>query len=245
MYLSVPSRYLVRLFFLIAALNDLNVLSADIQNAYFTAPIKEKYYVMAYMSDGFPSEFDGRPAQIVSAMYGLSVARASFQSYLAQHLRELGYAPCKADPDVQMKPAVKENGDIYYQYILVYVDDLLCCSKNPKLQMNMVEEKFTLKDGTVEEPSLYLGADIVKAYAYIPGDQGKTRWGMASTQYTAKVIQEVERELGTAEYRCTYLPKGVISPLANEYRPELDSSEELDYKKQNYYQGLIGVLLWI
>ena len=33
-YSSVPSRDSVRLFFLIAALNDLDVLLADVQNAY-------------------------------------------------------------------------------------------------------------------------------------------------------------------------------------------------------------------
>lgn len=56
-YSSVPSRYLVRMFFLLAALNDLDVLSADIQNAYLTEPIKEKYYVVAEAADGFLQEF--------------------------------------------------------------------------------------------------------------------------------------------------------------------------------------------
>ena len=36
---SVPSRDPVRIFFLLAALNNLVALSADIQNAYLTAPI--------------------------------------------------------------------------------------------------------------------------------------------------------------------------------------------------------------
>lgn len=41
-YSSVVSRESVRICLLIAALNDLDVLSADIQNAYLTAPNKEK-----------------------------------------------------------------------------------------------------------------------------------------------------------------------------------------------------------
>jgi len=41
-YSSVPSLDSVQLFFLLAALNDLDVLSANIQNAYLTTPIKEK-----------------------------------------------------------------------------------------------------------------------------------------------------------------------------------------------------------
>jgi len=77
------------------------------------------------------------------------------------------------------------------------------------------------------------------------GDPGKSRWAMSSSKYTSKAVVEVERELGTAEYGFMYLPKGVKTPLANGYRPEIDPSPELDHKKQNYYQGLIGILRWI
>ena len=52
-YSSVPSRDSVRMFFLLAALNDLDVLAADIQNAYLSAPIKEKYYIIATAKNDF------------------------------------------------------------------------------------------------------------------------------------------------------------------------------------------------
>ena len=68
---------------------------------------------------------------------------------------------------------------------------------------------------------------------------------MSLGNYTKKAIAEVERELATAEYSCTYLPKNIKSHLAAEYRLELDSSPELTPKRQNYYQGLIEVLHWI
>ena len=244
-YSSVPSRDSVRLFFLVAALNDLDVLSADIQNAYLSAPIKEKYYLIADAKDGFPSQYAGRPAKIVRAMYGLPVAGASFRAYLAKHLRELGYTPCKADPDVHMRPAVKKNGDLYYQYMIAYVDDLLCCGEDPEVQMKMVQQKFTLKEGTVVEPTLYLGADIGKHYIEGSEDPQKIRWYMSSTKYATKAVAEVERELGTHKYGYTRLPKGIHSPLSAGYRPEQDATAELDYQQQNYYQGLIGVLRWI
>ena len=221
------------------------MLSADIQNAYLSAPIKEKYYVVATEKDGFSREYWDRPARIVRAMYGLPVAGASFRSYLAQHLRELGYKSCKADPDVHMRPAVKKNGDLYYQYMIAYVDDLLCCGENPMIQMQMVQGKFTLKDGTVEEPTLYLGADIGKECLPESDDPGKTRWSLSSTKYATKAVAEVERELGTHKYGYTRLPKGIHSPLSASYRPEQDSTGELDNEQQNYYQGLIGILRWI
>ena len=173
------------------------------------------------------------------------MAGASFRSYLAKHLRELGYRSCKADPDVHMRPAIKKNGDKYYEYMIAYVDDLLCCSVNPKLQMDMIQSKFTLKDGTVEEPKMYLGADIIKTRIPESDDPEKVRWSMASTTYTNKAISDVERVLGTEEYGFSFLPKNATTPVVAGYRPEIDPTPELDQRKQNYYQGLIGVLRWI
>ena len=130
--------------------------------------------------------------------------------------------------------------------MLAYVDDLLCCGEDPGTQMKMIEGKFTLKDGTVEEPTLYLGADIGKHYISDSEEPTKVRWSMSSTKYTMKAIDEVERELGTAKYGYIYLPKtGVKTPLTTGYRPELDPTRELNHSEQNYYQGLIGVLRWI
>ena len=41
-YASVVSRESIRIGLLVAALNDLDVFSADIQNAYLTSPCEEK-----------------------------------------------------------------------------------------------------------------------------------------------------------------------------------------------------------
>ncbi len=45
-YMSVVSRDSVQIVFLIAGLNDLNVLSADLQNACLNADCREKIYVV-------------------------------------------------------------------------------------------------------------------------------------------------------------------------------------------------------
>ena len=74
---SVPTRDTVRIFFTLAALNDLEVLSADIQNAYLSAPIKEKYYVIA--GDEFSDKYRGRPCKVVRALYGLPMAGNNFR----------------------------------------------------------------------------------------------------------------------------------------------------------------------
>lgn len=67
-YSSVTSRDSVRTFFLIMALHGLDVLSADIQNAYLRAPLTEKYYTIVRELNRFPKEFVGRPCIIVQAL---------------------------------------------------------------------------------------------------------------------------------------------------------------------------------
>ena len=57
-YASVVSRDSVRLAFLLAALNDLDILAADVQNAYLNAPTTEKVYTTA--GEEFGADKKGR-----------------------------------------------------------------------------------------------------------------------------------------------------------------------------------------
>ena len=58
-------------------------------------------------------------------------------------------------------------------------------------------------------------------------------------------IHDVERGLASKEYGYVMLSTTAKTPLASGYRPELDATPELDASKQNYYQGLVGILRWI
>ena len=40
------------------------------------------------------------------------------------------WSSLQADPDMWMRPAIKSNGNTYYEYILLYVDDALVVSEN-------------------------------------------------------------------------------------------------------------------
>ena len=66
-----------------------------------------------------------------------------------------------ADPDVWMRPAVKPDGTEYYEYILTYVDDILCISMDPMKSMVHIQQKFKVKEGNkIEPPSSSLGATL-------------------------------------------------------------------------------------
>ena len=116
-YSSVVSRESVRIALLIAALNDLQVLSADIGNAYLNAPAREKTYFIA--GSEFGKEHAGKRVLIVCALYGLKSSGAAWRSHLAQTLVDMEFISCHgADPDVWRRPAVKHNGTKYYDCLL-------------------------------------------------------------------------------------------------------------------------------
>ena len=114
---SVVSRESVRLFFLIAALNDLDILTCHIQNPYLNAGTKEENWFVAGLEFG-PQNI-GKPVLIVKALYGLRSSGAQWREHMANTLRTAGFKSCQADADVWLRPAVKADGTKYYEYVLV------------------------------------------------------------------------------------------------------------------------------
>jgi hypothetical protein len=105
--MSVVSRDSACIALTIAALNDLQVMACDIQNAYLTADCREKIWIVA------GSEFGSDAGTIIlvkKALYGLKSAGATFQSLLADNLMDMGYRPTKADPEVWLRPATNPTG---------------------------------------------------------------------------------------------------------------------------------------
>ena len=87
----------------------------------------------------------GQPVLIVHALYGLKSSVARWRDHMAGTLREAGYESCKVDPDVWMKPKIRPNGEKYWEYVLVYVDDILVMSHEPKEVMDYLASKYTLR----------------------------------------------------------------------------------------------------
>ena len=71
---------------------------------------------------------------------------------LKETLEGLRFVPTKADPDVYRRPQTKPDGTKYYEYILVYVDDILCISHNTKPPMAALGELYRLKEESVGIP---------------------------------------------------------------------------------------------
>jgi hypothetical protein len=234
-YSSVVSRDSVRLFFLVAALNDLDISSCDIQNAYINAPTKEKVWFRA--GDELGSN-KGKVVVIVRALYGLKSSGARFREHLAQTLRDAGFKSCKADPDVWLRAAQKPDGTEIYEYVLCYVDDILYGGSDSGAFMDRLRTIYTLKEGSVKKPDLYLGASIKT----VTMQDGNHAYALSSDAYVARAIVEVQRQL--IDLKPGMQLKRVSTPMATGYRPELDSTPELNPQMASYYMSLMGILRW-
>ena len=233
-YSSVVSRDSVRIALLIAALNDLKVLACDIQNAYLTAPCREKIWTTAGPEFGSDA---GKNMIVVRALYGLKSSGAAFRSFLAETFYDLGYKPSLADPDVWMRPAIKPNGFKYWEYVLCYVDDVLCISHDPKITMKGIQKDFKLKNDEMAVPDSYLGADLSRMY----NEQGDECWAISSNKYCAAMVKNVEESLAKKGLR---LPSRCVTPTQHGYNPELDCTAELKADGLQTYQEIIGSLRW-
>ena len=218
---GVVSLQSLRLVIFLAELNDLKLMQADVGNAYLEAKTQEKVYIIAGKEF---EELEGHVLVIHKALYGLRSSGARWHERFADTLREMGFTPSKADPDVWMRLV-----NDHYEYIAVYVDDLLIASKDPRSILDLLKTKYGYKlkgDGEVE---YHLGMDFGR------DPDGTLYFG--PQRYVKKMIDNYELLFGEK-------PKEYITPLEKTDHPELDNTEELDSSGISMYQSLIGSLQW-
>ena len=127
-YAGVVSRESVRIALTYGALSDLDVFAANIWNAYLQALSSRKDYIIC--GPEFGVENIGRTALIHHALYGGKAAGRDFRNHLCSCMEFLNFKSCLAAPNMWMRPANKSNGNTYYEYILLYVDNALVVSEN-------------------------------------------------------------------------------------------------------------------
>ena len=174
---------------------------------------------------------------VTRALYGLKSSGASFCVKLAQCIWDLGYRPTKADPDVWIKAAIKENGFKYYDMVLCYVDDVISISEVPMRVIEGVKAVFRLKNNKADVPDMYLGGSLAK----VKTGTGTECWTLSSEKYVKTAVANVEECLAKKGLR---LPSKCTTPFQLNYHPADDVSRELDAEGTRYLQELVGVLRW-
>ena len=258
-YASVVSRDSVRICLTLAALNNLSIKCADVQNAYLNAKPKEKVYLIGGKEFG---ENEGRIIVIVRSLYGLKGSGAAWAAALRQVMRDLGFFPCKADGDVWMRAAIDTSfdgerdigatspsgapiGTRYYEYVLIHTDDIMAISKRPDSIMEAIGSVYKLKEDKQtklrwDDPDMYLGTKIRK-YRDPDDDSDNYCWSMSGDHYVKSVVDDIETKLAKQDRR---LNANQRSPFTTGYRPEFDTSPELDEDGVSTFQELIGCYRW-
>ena len=196
----------------------------NISSAYLEAKTKEKVTILAGPEFG---KLQGHRLIVDAALYGLCTSGQRWHNRFAECMRLEGFEPCKAEPDIWMRP----NGDIY-EYVAVYVDDLAMAMKDPETFINNLQKKHGFKfkgtgpmkyhlganfkrdpDGTLcMSPKKYITDCLTKSYVNMFGEKPSTK---------------------------------AFSPLEHGDHPEQDESDLLDSDGIQQYQSLIGALQWI
>ena len=227
-YLSVVSRNSVRISLIIAALNGLGILACDIQNSYLIAKCRDLIWTTVGPKLG--SE-EGSIVVVKMALYGLKLSGAEFRAKLASLLYNIKYTPCKADPDVWTRPAIKSDGTEYYKYDLVYVEDVLVISCVPMRKIEGIKCVFKLKEDKAEPPDMYLGESIEQ----VKRNGGTKRGSMSSKKHVKATVVNLEATLAKKDMQ---LPTS-HSPMLTNYHASEDVSNELNAQGVQAYQKLI------
>jgi hypothetical protein len=153
-YSGVVSLRDIQILVFLAELNQLELWAMDIGNAYLEAMTSEKLYIIA---GGEFVDLKGHVLVIHKALYGLRTSGKRWHERLSDCLRDMGFTPCIAEPDIWLLP----NNDVY-EYIGVYVDDLAIVAKEPQIVIDKLidQHKFKLK-GT-GPMSFHLGCDYAR-----------------------------------------------------------------------------------
>jgi Reverse transcriptase (RNA-dependent DNA polymerase) len=194
----------------LAELNLLTIWGSDVGNAYQEGKNKEKVYIV------------GGPTLIIyKSLYGLRASGICWHQRLAEVLCSLVFSPCKVESDIWIREKVG-----VYEYITVYVDDIMIAAKDPSKNTRALETEHMVKHKDVGPVEYHLGCN------YFRDKDGTLCFGPC--KYIDKLIEQFETVFGTK-------PKEYTSPLGMGDCPEIDTSDEFSNK---VYQYIIGCLQW-
>jgi hypothetical protein len=126
-----------------AALNNLEVKAADVQNVCLTVPVSER------MQTRLGPEFGSgrcKVAIVARALHGLkSTGRHPETISPIACVYEMGCVSCKADNDLWFKPKARPDDRFqHHSYALCYVDDVLAMHHDAMTQIQQINKQFPL-----------------------------------------------------------------------------------------------------
>jgi hypothetical protein len=179
----------------LSELNGLDLWATDIGNAYLEAFTMEWNYIIAGPEFG---QLEGHYLIIVKALYGLRTSGLRWHERFADCLRNEGFSPCKAEPDIWMRL----NGNLY-EYVATYVDDLCLGMLDPKSFTDTLQKKYNFKlKGTCP-------IDFHPGQSFSQNDDGEME--ISAKRYNGKMIDTYVQLMGRSPGKlCLHLNKMII-----------------------------------
>lgn len=229
-YSSVVSRESVKIAFLIVALYKLDNMTCDIGNAYLNAPCRENIWFVAGAECG--PKVQGMVCKLVRALYGLKSSGAAWRAmFSAFIINGMNFKPTRANPDVYMRKNFHNGGTAYYEYLLVYVDDVLVVSHAPGEVMQQIGTEFEINNNEYGPPTSYLGAGISK----IQLTNGEECWSMDSKKYVKAAVEIVRGLLAEDGHELKTSKSKHEGPMPINYQPKLDSTPHCNEEHASQY----------
>jgi hypothetical protein len=227
-YSSVVSRDSIRLVFLVAALNNIDIMSCDLENAYRNAPCREKICFEGGIECG---KDHGKVCVVVRSLYGLKSAGEAFWSSLAQILQDLGYESLRANPDMWIQKAVRDDGHEYYKcYLFTSMTSWLSVTKQAEDAIKEITAFMKAKEGIIKPPDIYLGVNISK----IQLPDGQEEWTTLPRTYVKNFLLVVERLL-EEDGEGYVLKSNVCNPFPTGYKPEINITDKFNQNLASRY----------
>ena len=217
----------IRSFGLVIFLAKLNILEAwgtEIGIAYLEAKTQEKLYVVA--GPEF-DELEGHILVIYKALYGLKSSGLRGSQKIHDIILDMGFSPCKDDTCVWLR---KAKCATKYEYVAIYVDDLLIACTCASEFIHTLKRKHNLKikgDGPLK---YHLGCDYHL-------DPDGTHVALPK-KYISKILDSFHQMFPGKS-----LPQ-VISPLDKNDHPELDNSDLSSDEIITKFMCMAGQLQW-
>ena len=159
--------------------------------------------------------------------------------------KKYGLQGYKADGNVYKKKSLRDGKVPYYEYMIVYVDDVICISDTPEHWIDALAKQYRLRETGIRKR--FLGSDI-KSKQYIDDNgHNKLCWAFRSETYVRDACSIAEDQMmkNGISYPSTRRHWSSSPYSSQSYRPELDSSEFCDSNLTTMFQNLIGVFRWI
>ena len=162
----------------------------------------------------FGTKHEGKYAIIIRALYDLKTSGTSWRHHLAAEIQELGFMSTKPDVDVYRRKSSKTDGTPYYEYLVVYVDDIICMSEDPSKWMNVLASRYRLRE--VGIPKRFIGSDIKRKQYIDENGYQAFCWAFGSDTYVKDACNLAESQMKKHGLRYTSTRRhGSSSPFSS------------------------------